>query len=48
MKSYFFVAFNIIINHIFPENFIVIPQVVRGYEDFLLQYQLFSSIFLGF
>ena len=28
-KLWFFVTFNIIINHIFPENFIEIPQVVQ-------------------
>ena len=28
MKPYFFVTFNIIISHIFSENFIEIPQVV--------------------
>ena len=29
MKPWFFVTFNIIISHIFPENFIEIPQVVK-------------------
>ena len=29
MKPWFFVTFNIIISHIFPENFIEIPQVVQ-------------------
>ena len=33
----FFVAFNIIISHIFPENFTEITQVVQNI-DFLLQY----------
>ena len=28
MVKLFFVAFNIIVSHIFPENFIEIPQVV--------------------
>ena len=40
MNPWFFVTFNIIISHIFSENFIVIRQVVqnRSYEDFLLRY----------
>ena len=29
LKLWFFVAFNIIISRIFPENFIEIPQVVQ-------------------
>ena len=29
MRPWFFVTFNIIINHIFPENFTEIPQVVQ-------------------
>ena len=29
VKPWFFVTFNIIISHIFPENFIGIPQVVQ-------------------
>ena len=29
LKPRFFVTFNIIIRHIFPENFIEIPQVVQ-------------------
>ena len=29
VKPWFFVTFNIIINHIFPEKFIEIPQVVQ-------------------
>ena len=29
LKPYLFVTFNIIISHIFPENFIEIPQVVQ-------------------
>ena len=29
IKPWFFVTFNIIISHIFPENFIEIPQVVQ-------------------
>ena len=29
MKPWFFVTFNIIISHIFSENFIEIPQVVQ-------------------
>ena len=29
MKPWFFLSFNIIISHIFPENFIGIPQVVQ-------------------
>ena len=29
VKRWFFVTFNIIIRHIFPENFIKIPQVVQ-------------------
>ena len=29
VKPCFFVTFNIIISHIFPENFIEIPQVVQ-------------------
>ena len=32
------VKLNIIINHIFPENFIESPQVVRRYENFLRQF----------
>ena len=32
----FYVTFNIIIGHIFPENFIEIPDVFGKYEDFLL------------
>ena len=28
-KPWFFVTFNIIIRHIFPQNFIEIPQVVQ-------------------
>ena len=30
VKLWFFVTFNIIISHIFPENFIEIPQVVQN------------------
>ena len=29
VKPWFFVTFNIIINHIFPENSIEIPQVIQ-------------------
>ena len=29
IKPWLFVTFNIIISHIFPENFIEIPQVVQ-------------------
>ena len=29
VKPLFFVTFNIIIRHIFPENFIEIPQVIQ-------------------
>ena len=29
MKTWFFVTVNIIVIHIFPENFIEIPQVVQ-------------------
>ena len=29
VKTWFFVTFNIIIGHIFPENFIKIPQVLQ-------------------
>ena len=29
MKPWFFVTFNIILRHIFPENFIEFPQVVQ-------------------
>ena len=29
VKPWFFVTFNIFISHIFPENFIEIPQVVQ-------------------
>ena len=30
VKAWFFVTFNIIISHIFPENFIEITQVVQN------------------
>ena len=29
VKSWFFLRFNIIISHIFPENFIETPQVIQ-------------------
>ena len=38
VKPCFFVTFNIIISHIFSENFIAIHQVVRRCEDLLCQH----------
>ena len=39
VKPWFFVAFNIIISHIFPENFIVkFLKSFRRYEEFFCQY----------
>ena len=50
VSSWFFVTvtYNVIIIHIFPENLIKIPHLFRRYEDFFLQYLLFSSIFFFF
>ena len=41
-----FVTFNIIISHIFPENFIKIPQVVQKIWRFLLEIWRGSQIYL--
>ena len=38
VNAWFFVTFNVIISHIFPENFIEIPQVFRSNENFFRQY----------
>ena len=38
VKPWFFVTFDIITSHIFPENFIEIPQAFRRYEEFLCHY----------
>ena len=43
VKPWFFVNFNIIVGHIFPENFFEIPQVFQKIWKFLRQYYLFSS-----
>ena len=32
MKAWFFVTFDITISHIFPENFIEIPQVMKNFS----------------
>ena len=37
-KALFFVTFNTIKNHIFPENFIEMTLSIRRYQGFLLQY----------
>ena len=34
VKPFFFVTFNIIISHVFPENFIAIARVVTIFIDF--------------
>ena len=48
-KPWFFVTFNIILRHIFPENFIEFPQVVqkiwRNSLSILANFHQFSSIF---
>ena len=38
VETWFFVTFNIILKHIFLENFIGFPQVVRKYKEILCQY----------
>ena len=38
LKSWFSVTFNIIISHIFPENFIEFLKSFRKYEKFVCQY----------
>ena len=49
VKSSFFVTFNIITSHIFPEDFIKIPQVVQKIWRIslfnIIYFHLFSSIF---
>ena len=49
VKTWFFVTFNIILRHIFPENFIEFPQVVqkilRNSQSILANFHQFSSIF---
>ena len=45
MKPWFFVTFNTIISHIFPENFIKIPQVV---QKILRIYLSILAIFINF
>ena len=47
-KSFFLMTFNIIISHIFPKNFIEIPQVVQKILRFSLSILTFSSIFQFF
>ena len=44
----YFVTFSIIISHIFPENFIVIPQVVQKMWTFSLTISTHFSDFLTF
>ena len=52
VKPWFFVTFNIILRHIFPENFIEFPQVVqkiwRNSLSILANFHQFSSIFWFF
>ena len=55
VKSCFFVTFNIITSHIFPENFVETPQVVQKTGRFSLSilaifidFHQFSSIFWTF
>ena len=49
VKSCFFVTFNIILSHIFPENFpLKISKSFRRYKEFLCQSSLFSLIFINF
>ena len=38
VNSWFFVTFNIIISHIFPENSIEIPPAVQKIDNFFCQY----------
>ena len=38
VRLWFFVNFNIIISHIFRENFIEMSEVVYKYEDFLCKH----------
>ena len=49
MKPWFFVTVNIILRHIFPENFIEFPLVVqkirRNFLSILANFHRFSSIF---
>ena len=45
VKLWFFVTFNIIISHIYPENFIEIPQLVQKIWNFILQYKLMTSAY---
>ena len=49
VTPWFFVTFNIILRHIFPENFIEFPQVVqkiwRNSLSILANFHQFSSIF---
>ena len=44
-KPWFFATFNIIITHIFPENFIEIPQIMKCFSINISYYHRFSSIF---
>ena len=52
VKRWFFVTFNIISRHIFPENFIEFPQVVqkilRNSQSISANFHQFSSIFFIF
>ena len=48
VKTCFFVTFDIIVSHIFPENFIEIPHVGQNICRFSLSILTFSSVFLVF
>ena len=52
VKPWFFVTFNVILRHIFPENLIEFPQVVqkirRNSLSMLANFHEFSSIFCIF
>ena len=44
-KPWFFVTFSIIISHIFPENFIKIPQIMKCFSINISYFRRFSSTF---
>ena len=48
LRRWFFVNFNIIISHIFPENFIEVPQVAEGLRRISLSILAIFIDFHGF
>ena len=49
VKPWVFMTFSIILSHIFPENFIEIPQEdMKNFSDNISYFRQFSSIFWNF